>query len=704
MLRKSLVFSFLVLSLLALADTPKPPVAAKKDHQVTSPHGTRLDPYYWMRDDKRQAPDVLAHLNAENAYYQAMRAPYAALAEQLNAEILGRIKQDDSSVPSKKGNYLYGTRFETGKEYPIFTRKPVAGGDEQIMIDANLEAVGKGYLQIANTSVSPNEHLLAYMEDTVGRRQYTLRFRDLRTGKNLPDAITGLSASLAWAADSQTIYYIENDPKTLLSTRVKRHVLGTDPKTDPLVYEEQDKSYYMGLGKSSDDRFIMISLDATVSDEVRVLPADAIDSAWKVLAPRQRDFKYSVDHNQGRWLISTDWNAPNNRLMTVVDAEIGDRAKWQEFLPHDPKVLIRDFALFDKYLAISERSNGLSRLRVMPLDNPAGAFYVAGEEDCYVTGLGSNRETNTETLRYFYTSLTTPSSVYEINMRTGAKTLLKQDPVLGGFDQTRYETKRVWATARDGQKIPVSLLYKKGTARDGSAALYQYGYGSYGSVMEPSFRANALSLVDRGLVYAIAHVRGGQEMGREWYENGKLLKKITSFTDFIDVTDYLVQEKWAAKDKVFAQGGSAGGLLMGAIANMAPEKYRAIIANVPFVDVVTTMLDESIPLTTNEFDEWGNPKDKAYYDYMLSYSPYDQVKQQAYPAMLVTTGLHDSQVGYFEPAKWVARLREMKTDDRVLLFKINMEAGHGGKSGRFQRLKETADEYAFVLHQLGIHH
>ncbi len=700
MLRKSLIFALLVTSLL-FADTPKPPVAAKKDHVVTSPNGDRNDPYYWMRDDKRQAPEVLAHLNAENAYYQAMSAPYAALADKLYEEIVGRIKQDDSSVPYKKGSFRYGTRFETGKEYPLYFRVPVAGGDEQIMIDANVEGAGKGYYQVANTSVSPNEQLLAYCEDTVGRRQYTLRFRDLRSGKNLPDTIPGLSASLAWAADNKTIYYIENDPTTLLSTRVKKHVLGTDPKTDPTIYEEQDKSYYMGLGKTTDDRYILIALSATVSDEVRVLPADASDNKWQVLAPRQRDFKYRADHNQGRWVINTDWNAPNYRLMSVADGQIGDRAKWQELLPHDPKVLLRDFALFDNYLAISERSNGLQRLRVLPLQNPQGAYYVEGSESCYVAGLSVNEETNTEVLRYAYTSLTTPSSVFELNMRTGEKQLLKEDPVLGGFDKSRYETTRVWATARDGSKIPVSLLYKKGTPKDGSTPLYQYGYGSYGSSMDPYFRQSALSLVDRGLIFAIAHIRGGQEMGRDWYENGKLLHKIHTFSDFIDVTDYLVKEKWAAKDKVFAQGGSAGGLLMGAVANMAPDRYRGIIANVPFVDVVTTMLDESIPLTTNEFDEWGNPKEKKYYDYMLSYSPYDQVKKQAYPAMLVTTGLHDSQVGYFEPAKWVARLREMKTDDQVLLFKINMEAGHGGKSGRFQRLKEVAAEYAFILNQLG---
>ncbi len=680
----------------------KPPVAAKKEYLVKSPHGDRNDPYYWLRDDSRQSPDMLAHLKAENAYYQAMSAPYAALTEKLAGEIIGRIKQDDSSVPYKNGNYRYATRYETGKEYPLHVRTPVAGGAEQLLIDANVEAAGKNFYQIGNMQVSEDGNLLAYMEDTNGRRQYVLRFRDLKTGKNLPDVISGLSGSVVWAADNRTVFYIENDPVTLLSTRVKKHVLGTDPKTDAVIYEEQDKSFYMGLDKTIDDQYLVIGVSSTVSDEYRVLPAATPDGKWQVLAARQRDFKYDIEHNKGRWLIRTDWNAPNYRLMTVADKDIGKRDNWQEFLAHDKNVFINGVALFDNYLAISERSDGLKRIRVMPLANPKQAFYIQSGEAAYVANIDVNAEPDTEVLRYNYTSLTTPPSVMEVNMKTGAKTLLKEQEVLGGFDKANYQTERVWAKARDGVKVPVSLLYRKGYKRDGTAPLYQYAYGSYGSSSDPSFRSTVLSLVDRGFVYAIAHIRGGQEMGRHWYEDGKLLKKVNTFNDFIDVTDFLVGQKYAAKDKVFGMGGSAGGLLMGAVANMAPEKYRGLVAHVPFVDVVTTMLDESIPLTTNEFDEWGNPKQKAYYDYMLAYSPYDQVQKKAYPALLVTTGLHDSQVQYFEPAKWVARLREMKTDQQPLLFKINMEAGHGGKSGRFQRLKESADEYAFILHLLGI--
>lgn len=453
----------------------------------------------------------------------------------------------------------------------------------------------------------------------------------------------------------------------------------------------------MGVGNSADDQYVVVWLESTVSNEMLVLKSDDKSGKFTSIAPRQRDFKYEVEHIDNRWVIMTDWDAPNYRLMTVKDDQIGDRSRWQPLLAHNPDVFIDSFQLFTDYLVINERSNGLDRVRLMPWSDLSKARYVESDEAAYVAKTDNNPEQNSQWFRYRYTSLTTPSSVYEMHMKTGEKRLLKEQEVLGGFDKNNYQTERVWATAQDGTKIPVSLLYKKGLKKDGTAPLYQYAYGSYGISSAPSFRSTVISLVDRGFVYAIAHIRGGQEMGRAWYENGKLLNKVNTFTDFIDVTDYLVTEKYAAKDKVFAMGGSAGGLLMGAIANMAPEKYSGLVAHVPFVDVVTTMLDESIPLTTNEFDEWGNPKQKAYYDYMLSYSPYDQLKKQAYPAMLVTTGLHDSQVQYFEPAKWVAKLRTIKTDQQPLLFRTNMEAGHGGKSGRFSRMIEIADEYAFIL-------
>ncbi|WP_333795986.1 S9 family peptidase [Rheinheimera sp.] len=681
---------------MAWAETAAP-VAAQKPYVVKSPNGDRVDPYYWLRDDKRQAPEVLSYLNAENKYYQDYAAKYAELNKQLSAEIIGRVKQDDSAVPAIKGDYSYYSRFETGKQYPIYARKPKAGGAEQIMLDVNKMAEGKDFYQVSNYQVSPNQQLLAYAEDTTGRRNYTLKIRDLRTGQDLPDTLTGMDASLAWSADSQSLFYIEKDKQTLLGNKVKRHQLGQDNSKDELLYEEKDTSFYMGVGNSGDDQYVVIWLGSTVSNEMLVLKSDDKSGKFQTVAQRQRDFKYDIEHIGNRWVIRTDWDAPNYRLMTVADDQIGDRARWQELLAHNPKVFIESFQLFKDYIAVNVRNDGLNKVQVMPWADLNKASYIDSGEAAYVAYTNVNYQQDTEWLRYSYTSLTTPSSIYEMNMRTGEKRLLKEQEVLGGFDKNNYQTERVWATATDGTKIPVSLLYKKGLKKDGTAPLYQYAYGSYGSSSSPSFKAPVLSLVDRGFVYAIAHIRGGQEMGRHWYEDGKLLKKINTFTDFIAVTDYLVAEKYAAKDKVFAMGGSAGGLLMGAIANMAPEKYRGILAHVPFVDVVTTMLDESIPLTTNEFDEWGNPKQKAFYDYMLSYSPYDQVKKQAYPAMLVTTGLHDSQVQYFEPAKWVAKLRTHKTDKNPLLFRTNMEAGHGGKSGRFSRLNEIADEYAFVL-------
>lgn len=677
------------------------PVAKKQDYTVTSPNGDRNDPYYWLRDDERKAPDVISYLEAENAYYQQYSSSYSALTAKLEQEIIGRIKQDDSSVPYVKGDYSYYTRFETGKEYPIYARKPVKGGAEQILLDVNQMAAGKDFYQIANLRVSPDQNLVAYMEDLNGRRQYTLKIRDLRTGKELPDQMTGLSAAIAWSADSKNLFVVQNDPVTLLSTKVLKHKLGQDASKAALVYEEKDNSFYMWVGNSQNDRYVMIQLQSTVSNEIHVQDAAKPDSAFKVLAPRQRDFKYDAEHIQNRWVIRTDWDAPNYRLMTVAANKIGDRKHWQPLVAHNEQVFIQGFELFNDYLAISERSDGLRKIRIQPWNAPDKAFYLASDEAAYVTGFEVNAEQNTEWLRYTYTSLTTPPSVYQVNMKTGDKQLLKEQEVLGGFDKNNYVTERVWAIAADGVKVPVSLLYRKGFSKDGTAPLYQYAYGSYGASMDPSFRSTVLSLVDRGFIFAIAHIRGGQEMGRHWYEDGKLLKKINTFTDYIAVTDYLVSHKYAAKDQVFGMGGSAGGLLMGAVANMAPEKYKALVAHVPFVDVVTTMLDESIPLTTNEFDEWGNPKQKAYYDYMLSYSPYDQVKAQAYPALLVTTGLHDSQVQYFEPAKWVAKLRATRTNSQPLVFRTNMEAGHGGKSGRFARLAETAQEYAFILNLLG---
>lgn len=674
-----------------------PPDALEQEYVVESPVGERIDPYYWLRDDERTDPDVLAYLEEENEYYDEYRSDYQELTERLEDELIGRIKQDDASVPYTKGDYQYYTRYEEGKEYPIHARKPVAGGEEQVLLDVNELAEGHDYYNAVNLTISPSQNLLAFMVDTNGRRQYELWIKDLSRGELQQQQLSGLSSSIAWAADSSSVFVIENDPQTLLSTQVLKHQLGADADQAEPIYKETDSSFYMWLSNSKDEQFVKIQMSSTVADELRILDTTQSDAELTVFAPRERGVQYSAEHLDDRWIIRTDWDAPNFKLMQVADDAVGDKDRWQSLIDADDEVFIQSFVAFDNYLAINERSDALRRIRVMPWDDLQQQHYIESEEVPFVTSFERNVEQNTNTLRYSYSSLKTPTTIYAYNMDSGERELLKQTEILGDFDSSDYRTKRVWATADDGTKIPVSLLFRSDFEQDGTAPLYQYAYGSYGSSSDPSFRSTVLSLVDRGFVYAIAHVRGGQEMGRQWYEEGKLLNKKNTFTDFIDVTEHLVDKGYAHPDKVFAMGGSAGGLLMGAVANMAPELYRGMVARVPFVDVVTTMLDESIPLTTNEFDEWGNPKQKAYYDYMLSYSPYDNVKAQDYPALMVTTGLHDSQVQYFEPAKWVAKLRDVKTDSNPLVFSTNMEAGHGGSSGRFSRLREVAEEYAFIL-------
>ena len=703
-------------SLSAAADLPTAPPTtapqpAKKPYLVKSPNGDRNDDYYWLRDDTRKNPEMLAYLNAENAWFAQYSAHYKALEDKLFEEVKGRIKQDDSTVPAKKGDWWYYTRFVEGKEYPVVARRKSGAtyseaAPEVVLLDENQLATGHDFYQVGGMDVSASQKMMAYAEDTVGRRQYTIRFRNLETGETYADTVPNVSGDMAWASDDRSLFYVENDPKTLRSYRVKKHVLGTDAKDDSVAYEEKDEAYYTGVHRSESEQFIVISLSSTESDEQRILRADAPDAPFKVFAPRRVRFHYHASHiatgGEGpRWIVRTDWQAPNYRLMQVAEKAVGDRAAWKPLVPHSDQVFINDFGLFENYYVIDERSGGLRRLRVTPWHG-GKSFYIDSTEPAYTTSIGANEEQATDTLRYNYSSLTTPASVFEVNMKTGEKTLLKQTPVLGGFDAKNYVTERVWVAAKDGVRVPVSLVYRKGFTKNGSAPMLQYGYGSYGASMDPSFRSSIVSLLDRGFVFAIAHIRGGEEMGRAWYETGKKLKKKNTFTDFIAVTEALVAQGYAAKDKVFMEGGSAGGLLMGAVVNLRPDLYRGVVAQVPFVDVVTTMLDESIPLTTNEFDEWGNPKLKSYYGYMLSYSPYDNVKKQAYPAMFISTGLFDSQVQYFEPAKWVAKLRDDNTGTQPLLFKINMEAGHGGKSGRFQRLHEVAEEYAFMLDLVGI--
>jgi oligopeptidase B len=687
------------------ADLPTPPDAARRPHQVKAPFGaTRDDAYYWLRDDSRKAPEMLAYLEAENAYADAAMAPLRPLQDKVYEEIVGRIKQDDSSVPYRERGWWYYSRFETGQDYPIHARRADIGGrydeaaPEQVLLDVNAMAAGKDYFSVGDYETSQDNTLLAWAEDDVGRRQYTIRFRNLATGEVYPDAIPGVSANLVWADDNRTLFYVENDPETLLTVRVRKHVLGTPVADDPLVYEEHDDSFYMGIDRSRDDRYICISVESTVSSEVRCAPA-ADPREFAVLAPRARDVEYQADHLDGRWVIRTNDAGATNFKLVTAPSDAASRRQWTDLVAHRDDVFIEDYDLFDGFIAIGERSGGLERIRL--LKEGAGGEYVGADESAYSMGLDVNSEPDTDWLRYGYTSLTTPQTTYELNTRTGERRLLKRQPVIG-YDPSRYQTERLWATARDGTKVPVTVVYGKGFRKDGSAALLQYAYGSYGHSIDPAFNLPVVSLLDRGMVYAIAHIRGGQEMGRQWYDDGKLLNKRNTFTDFIDVTDFLVGEGYAAKDRVAAHGGSAGGLLMGAIANLAPEKYRVILSQVPFVDVVTTMLDASIPLTTNEYDEWGNPEQRQYYDYMLSYSPYDNLAAGTHPAMFIGTGLWDSQVQYWEPAKYVARLRDLDSGMHTILLRTNMDAGHGGKSGRFRRYRELAEMYAFALDQLGV--
>ncbi|QCU72788.1 S9 family peptidase [Luteimonas yindakuii] len=699
------------------ADLPTPPDAARQPHQVRAPHGAvRADDYYWLRDDKREARPVIDYLQAENAYADAVMAPLQDLQGALYEEIVGRIRQDDSSVPYRERGWWYYSRFEAGKDYPVYARRRDGDGvdaagllaandsgrfdGEQVLLDVNTLAEGKDYYNVGDYAVSQDNRLLAYAEDTNGRRQYTVRFRNLDTGEDYLDTITGVSANLVWADDNRTLFYVENDPETLLTVRVKKHVLGTPVADDVLVYEEEDDSFYMGIDRTRDDRYIVIGVGSTVSDELRYAPADN-PQTFTVLAPRERDLEYDADHHGGRWVIRTNADGAANFKLVTAPTGATTRAQWTDWVGHRDDVFIEGFELFDGFAAIDERSDALERVRVLKADG--SEQHVAADEPAYSMGLSVNAEPDTQWLRYSYTSLTTPATTYEVNVATGERRTLKQQPVIG-YDASKYVTERIWSEARDGTRVPVSLVYRKGFEKNGQAALLQYAYGSYGSSMDPGFNLPVVSLLDRGMVYAIAHIRGGQEMGRRWYDDGKLFNKINTFTDFIDVTRDLVARGYAAKDRVAGYGGSAGGLLMGAVANMAPQDYRVILSQVPFVDVVTTMLDPTIPLTTNEYDEWGNPEQQDAYDYMLSYSPYDNLSAQAYPAMFVGTGLWDSQVQYWEPAKYVAKLRDLDTGDAPIVFRTNMDAGHGGKSGRFRRYRELSEMYAFLLAQLDVEH
>jgi len=681
----------------------KAPVAEIKPKQRIIHGDTVVDNYYWMIDFFKKGPDSTAtvdYLKAENAYLDTMMSGTDKLQEELFKEMKGRIKEKDESVPVFKNGYFYYSRTEEGKQYSKYCRKKGSlDSKEEVLLDIDELAKGHAYFSAAGFSVSPDNKLLAYGVDKVSRRQYTILVKNLETGELLKDEIKNTEGVAIWAADNKTLFYTAKNPITLLSEKIQKHKLGSDALKDAVVYEEKDKSNYIGVDKSKSGKFIFIYSSATLSSEARMIPADQPDAEFTVFTPRTKEVLYSVIPLDNKFLILTNWNAKNFRLM---ECPLDQTAKenWKEVIPHRKDVLLEEVEEFKDFLVISERKNGLMQLRIRPSTGPE--HYIDFGEPAYTASVGANPEYNSKTLRYVYTSMTTPVSVYDYNLETKAKKLMKQQEIIGGYNAADYTTERLYATAKDGTKIPISIVYKKGLEKDGKAPLLLYAYGSYGHSMDAAFSINNLSLLNRGFVYAIAHIRGGQEMGRQWYEDGKLMKKMNTFTDFIDCGKFLVDSKFTSPAHLYAQGGSAGGLLMGAIVNLEPELWHGVIAQVPFVDVVNTMLDESIPLTTNEFDEWGNPKNEAAYRYMKSYSPYENVEKKAYPNILVTTGLHDSQVQYFEPAKWVAKLRANKTDKNILLLKTNMEFGHGGASGRFDYLKDIALNYAFIFSLEGI--
>jgi len=672
------------------ADTDAPPVADRRPHRVTSPNGDRDDPYYWLRDDTRKDPAMLAYLAAENAYAATRFAPVAKLQDTLLAEMRSHIQEDDSSVPVLEDGYFTYTKFAPGQEQPVVMRRH-GDAPEQVMLDGNELAKGHAFYQLASWHMSHDGHYIAWVDDIVGRRQFVLHVKDLATNQVLPDTASNVAPSFVWANDNRTVFFTGKDPATLREDRVLRHVLGAT--SDVEVYRETDPSYYVSTRSTKSRRYIQIHMGATTNSEVRIADADHPEAPLRVVLPRSPDHLYELDHISNRFVILTNADAKNFRVIEVADGKERDRAQWRDVIAARPDQLVEDFVVSTHFLAATVRTGGLSKLLVLAGGAP---FYVDMPETPSLAYTIDTPDPGATKLRFGYQSMVTPSSTYELEVATRKKTLLKEQPV-PKYDRARYATEYLHAAASDGTQIPISVVYRKDTKRDGTAPLYVYGYGSYGVSMEPTFSSSRLSLLDRGWVVATAHVRGGQEMGRSWYEDGKLLHKRNTFTDFIAATEYLVTAKYGARDQVFAHGGSAGGMLMGAILNLRPDLFRGVAAEVPFVDVVTTMLDESIPLTTNEFDEWGNPKQKAAYDYMLAYSPYDNVKAQAYPSIYVRTGLWDSQVQYYEPTKWVAKLRATKTDSNLIAMDVDMAAGHGGKSGRFDKLKDVARVYAFML-------
>ena len=676
------------------------PPKAKKIQKKLSLHGdTRIDNYYWINE--RENPEVIQYLKEENAYTESVMKPTEALQKKLFKEMKSRIKEDDSSAPFKYNYFWYITRYEKGAEYPIFSRKKeTLDAVEEIMFNVNEMAKGHKFYQLGGIAISPDNRLAAFAVDTVSRRIYDISIKNLDTGEILPDKLEKTTGNLVWANDNQTLFYSVQDPQTLRSNKVFKHILGTSQEDDILIYEEKDETFDCSVSKTKSNKYIIIESSATLTDEYRFINADLPDSQFKIFQKRKRGLEYSIDHFGNDFYILTNKDGATNFKLMKTPVDQTDKKSWAEVIPHRENVLLEDFELFKNYLVLDERENGLTRIKIRSWEGEEN-YEIPFDEEVYTAGTSINRDFDTEILRYKYTSMTTPWSDIDFNMKTREKTLIKQQEVLGNFDKNNYVTKRLWAEARDGKKIPMSLVMRKSRLPHPSPLLL-YGYGSYGYSMDATFSSLRLSLLDRGFIYVIAHVRGGEDLGRNWYEDGKLLQKKNTFFDFIDCAKYLISNNYTSPEHLYANGGSAGGLLMGAVSNYAPEFFHGIVADVPFVDVVTTMLDDSIPLTTGEYDEWGNPDEKEFYNYIKSYSPYDNVEAKNYPNLLITAGLHDSQVQYWEPAKWTAKLRELKTDDNILLLRTNMDAGHGGASGRFESLKETALEFTFYLMLEGI--
>ena len=669
---------------------------AEKIHTSLSTHNDeRIDEYYWLKE--RDNPKVIDYLNAENSYRDKYMKDYQSLEKKLFEEIKSRIKEDDSSVPYFENGYFYYTRYETGKQYPIYCRKKEnLDANEEILIDANKMSKGHDYFRIGGIDVSPNNKIAAYGVDTVSRRLYTIYFKNLETGEVYKDKIPYTTGSVTWTNDNSAIFYDKKDIETLREERVMKHSFGTNIKNDEEIYFEEDETFSVYSYKTKSNKYIVIASQSTLSDEYLIINANDHNKKYKIFQKREKGLEHSITHFNDKWYIRTNKDNATNFKLMVCDDKKTSKEYWKDFIPHREDVLLEDIDVFKNFFIVIERYNGLKRINIKPW-NDSKNHYIDFETETYSLYSSYNPNINTNKLRYNFSSLTTPSSVIEYDMITREKKVLKENEVLGEFNKDNYTSKRVWANARDGKKVPISLVYRKDKYIEGSNPLLLYAYGSYGITNNPNFSSVRLSLLDRGFIYAIAHIRGSQYLGREWYDDGKMFNKKNTFTDFIDCGKFLIKAKFADKNKLFAMGGSAGGLLMGAVSNMAPELFKGIVAAVPFVDVITTMLDEDIPLTTSEYDEWGNPNNKDSYDYMLSYSPYDQVEKKDYPAIFITAGYHDSQVQYFEPAKWIARLRDRRTNKEPLLMYCNMEAGHGGASGRFEAYKETAMEYSFLL-------